>query len=486
MILDPWSFLDRQGLSVNLFCRVRPRGSCESSGWTGLRTLLHIRLLVLVPGLVLMPLFAAQAQTAGEDDEDEVEIVYTLRASTEGALETDNLDAQKLETELLPGIEIAFDEGIRFTAKGRFRYDAFDELEPGSPSQDTTSPESRRLRFNSNSEAELREFFFEVPTDFAYFVVGKQQTVWGQSDGLKVLDVVNPQDFREFILDDFEDSRIPLWTVKAEIPLGDVLAELVWIPDTTYNDIPEPDAAYAFTSPSFVPVPVPGTSFVLDDPDRPDNPISDSDIGFRLSAFVDGWDLSFNYLYAYDDTEIPFQNRDSFPTVVIEPEFRRTHLIGGTFSNAFGDFVVRGEAALSTNRYFITDNPNDDDGIEESPNFNYVLGLDWYGMRDTLISGQLFQDIIVDNTEGVTRDRTETTITLLARRSFLNDRLALELQWLQGLNIGDGLVRPKVQYDFTDSVTVWGGADVFYGGSRGLFGQFDGESRLVLGVALTL
>lgn len=436
-----------------------------------------------------MPLVAAQAQTTGNDseaEEDEVEIVYILRASTEGALEIDDLDGQKLETELLPGVEVAFDEGIRFTAKGRFRYDAFDELEPGSPSQDTTSPESRRLRFSSNSEAELREFFFEIPTDFAYFIVGKQQTVWGQSDGLKVLDVVNPQDFREFILDDFEDSRIPLWTLKAEIPLDDVLAELVWIPDNTYNDIPEPGAAFAFRSPSLVPVAPPGTSFVLDDPDRPDRPILDSDIGLRLSAFVDGWDLSFNYLYHYDDSEIPFQDRASFPTVVIEPEFRRTHLIGGTFSNAFGDFVVRGEAAFSTNSYFVTDDPNNADGIEESPDFNYVLGLDWYGLRDTLISGQLFQDIIINNTEGVTRDRTETTITLLARRSLLNDRLALELQWLQGLNVGDGLVRPKVQYDFTDSVTVWGGADVFYGSSRGLFGQFDGRSRLVLGVALTL
>ena len=474
---------------MNLFSRERQCREFESTRSAGRWALCLARSLLLIPGLLLLPPFVVQAQTASDDsdaEEDDVEIVYFLRASTEGALEIDNLDGQKLETELLPGVEIAFDEGIRFTAKGRLRYDAFDQLEPGSPSQDTTSPESRRLRFNSNSEAELREFFFEVPTDFAYFIVGKQQTVWGQSDGLKVLDIVNPQDFREFILEDFEESRIPLWTLKAEIPLGDVLAELVWIPDTTYNDIPEPGAAFAFRSPSLVPVAPPGTSFVLDDPDRPDRFIEDSDIGFRLSTFVDGWDLSFNYIYQYDDSEIPFQDRSSFPTVVIEPEFRRTHVVGGTFSNAFGDFVVRGEAAFSTSRYFVTDDPNNANGIEESPDFNYVLGLDWYGLRDTLISGQLFQDIIVNNTDGVTRDRTETTVTLLARRSLLNDRMALELQWLQGLNVGDGLVRPKVEYDFTDNVTVWGGADVFYGSSRGLFGQFDGRSRLVLGVALTL
>lgn len=419
-------------------------------------------------------------------EEDAVEIFYSLRATTEGALDLDSTDGQKLEAALEPKVEFAFDEGIRFTASGRLRYDALDELEPDKPSQKTTSPASRRVRFNEDSEAELREFYLELPTDAAYFIVGKQQTVWGQADGLKVLDVVNPQDFREFILDDFEDSRIPLWTVKAEVPIGDVLAELVWIPDTTYHDIPEDDAAYAFRSRSFVPQAVPGTSIVTEDPDRPDRFFQDSDFGVRLTAFVGGWDVSLNYLYYYDNFQVPFQERSAFPTIVVEPEFERTHLVGGTFSNAFGDFVVRGELALSTSRHFVTEDPGDPDGIEEAPNLNYVLGLDWYGLSDMLISGQLFQDIILEDTKGVTRDRSETTVTLYVQKSMLNDRLDLNLQWLQGLNLGDGLVRPEVRYDLTDHFTLWGGFDVFYGSSRGLFGQFDGQSRAIVGVDVNL
>jgi len=52
-------------------------------------------------------------------------------------------------------------------------------------------------------EAELREFYLETDWGKSYFTFGKQQVVWGKADGLKVLDVVNPQSFREFILEDF-------------------------------------------------------------------------------------------------------------------------------------------------------------------------------------------------------------------------------------------------------------------------------------------
>ncbi|HPD61540.1 MAG TPA: hypothetical protein PKV48_07275, partial [Thermodesulfobacteriota bacterium] len=32
---------------------------------------------------------------------------------------------------------------------------------------------------------------------------------WGETDGLKLLDFVNATDFRHFIIDDMEDSKIP-------------------------------------------------------------------------------------------------------------------------------------------------------------------------------------------------------------------------------------------------------------------------------------
>jgi hypothetical protein len=51
--------------------------------------------------------------------------------------------------------------------------------------------------------------------------LGKQQVVWGTADGIKLLDIINPTDFREFVQNTFEDSRIPVWMLNLERNIGD-------------------------------------------------------------------------------------------------------------------------------------------------------------------------------------------------------------------------------------------------------------------------
>ena len=123
--------------------------------------------------------------------------------------------------------------------------------------------------FGDHGEAELREFYADIAIDDVFLRLGKQQIVWGQADGLKVLDVVNPQSFREFILDDFDNSRIPLWSLSAQVPLGDVVAEFVFVPDSTFDDIPASDAYFGIRSPLLLLPPTPGKEFIVNEPDRP-------------------------------------------------------------------------------------------------------------------------------------------------------------------------------------------------------------------------
>ncbi len=408
-------------------------------------------------------------------------VTFTATLQHESALDIDDGNGQKVETTFQPELEIELPEGFNLTAIGRVRWDTRDRLEPGSPTQDTTATISRRWLANDDLDFELRELYLDAPTDFAHFRIGKQQTVWGQSDGLKVLDVVNPQDFREFILDDFEDSRIPLWTIAAEVPIDDFTAEFLWIPDQTYNDLPEAGALYALTAPRFVPEAVPGFTVVQREPDRPDDVIADSDAGARLLGMLDGWDLSLNYLYHYDDNPV-LRRQVQGSVVTITPEYERTHLLGGTFSNSFGDFVVRGELGYSFDRFFLTEDLSDSDGVGESDNVSSVIGLDWYGLDDTLVSAQVFGDYLTDDIDGLLRDRFESTTSLLVRRSFLDEDLEAEVIWLQSLNSGDGLVRPKITYRLDDNFKIWAGADIFFGTSDGVFGQFDDNDRVLFGV----
>ena len=439
--------------------------------------------MLLLSAEVLM----AEEVSVGTDSvvEEDQRVEFSALVETEWAYGTKQHSSQKLELLFEPEVNVALPNNRKLTAIGRLRADARDKLEPDDPPQDEVSGFSRRLLIGNKTDLELREFYLETEAGRAFLTLGKQQIVWGKADGLKVLDVVNPQDFREFILDDFDDSRIPLWAVNAEIPINDDMLQLIWIPDRTYHALPEPDSLYAFTSPAIVPTAPPGVAVNVERGQRPDRFFADSDFGARYSTFRKGWDLTLNYLYHYYDTPVLFQSLSMTPQgplVTVTPRYERSHLFGGTFSNAFGDWVVRGEVGYSTDRFFLTNDPADSDGVIKTNELAYVLGLDWSGIEDTFLSFQLFQSRLADDPPGLVRDQADNTVTFLARRDFLNETVTAEVLWLHNLNEDDGLVRPKISYEWKSNIKVWLGADVFYGTETGLFGQFDQNDRLVLGM----
>ncbi len=398
---------------------------------------------------------------------------------------------QQLDLSWRPELRWRFDGGGRLTGIARLRLQPQAGMRPRDMERGSYASVSEPVAIGDRAELELRELYYERPFGQWYLSLGKQQVVWGKADGLKVLDVVDPQSFREFILEDFDRSRIPLWTLNAERSVdevGDWTLQLLWIADRTYHAIPKQGATYAFTSPRLVPQPVPGIAVRLTDPRRPERTFRDSDAGLRLSGFAGGWDLTLNYLYQYHNQPVLHRRIVPGPEPVAEitPRYHRTHLLGATFSRAFGDWVARGELGYFTDRFFLTDDPRDADGVARSAELSYVLGLDWSGITDTFISAQLFQSWLPERQAGFTRPGLDTSLTFLVRREFWNDTLSAELLWIANTNDGDGLVRPKLAYDLDENLELWLGADIFYGDRQGLFGEFRDNTRLMLGVRLGL
>lgn len=404
------------------------------------------------------------------------------------ATNTNNIDIQSARVSVTPEVRAYFANGFKLTAIGRLFSDAIDGIQPDDIDRDSYSPFSSSALLSNSVELEFREFFLETSIGDDYLTIGKQQVVWGKADGLKVLDVVNPQSFRDFILEDFEESRIPLWSVNYEWQVNDdSTLQFLWIPDQTVSALPESGATYAFTTPRFVPSAPPGIAVEISPINRPSKIISDSDIGLRWSAFLGGWDLTLNYLYHYDDLPVFFRRLNVTQTgtkVFIDPEYKRSHLLGGTFSNAFGDLTIRGELGYSSGKYFLTNDAIDLDGVVESDEFSYVLGFDWFGFSETLLSVQLFQSAVLESPTGMTRPDVDTTLSFLAEKEFLNDTLKAEVLILQNLNDGDGLVRPKITYEWKDDLKTWVGVDYFYGDKQGLFGQFNDNDRVIFGIEI--
>jgi hypothetical protein len=369
----------------------------------------------------------------------------------------------------------SFDSGWSLHALARVRADREDLIEPGRPSQQERSDFNRRWFVGDSVDVELRELYLDGRIGASFIRLGKQQVVWGQADGLRVLDVVNPFSFREFVWPDPQDRRIPLWTVKSEIPIGNATLQLLWIPDPTYDEIPVSDAAFAITTPLLIPqsrVPVP-----VAETRRASGVFESSDAGARLATFIGGWDLTLNYLYHYYDDPVPFiEFTRAGPQVV--PSYERSRLVGMTFSNAFGSTTVRGEIGHSTDRWFITTDVSDADRVFSSDEVAFVIGIDNIAMSNTLLSAQYFESRLSDPALGMTRARTERQATLLAQRVFRNDSIKIRALWLHSLNRDDGGVQARLSWQSSSSLSFGVSLERFYGDRRGLFGEFRDASRV--------
>lgn len=411
-------------------------------------------------------------------------VELTTRLHVDWAVDTGTGDTHKAMVTLQPELELELPGRSELTAIVRLRADGVDRLEPGAPTPHEVAEQTRRFLVGEHASLELRELYWDGRLGPAFLRLGKQQVVWGEADGLKVLDVVNPQHFREFILPEFADSRIPLWTVNVELPLGPATLQLLWIPDPSHHELPEADALFAFRSERLVPPRPSGLAVVERQVTRPGKWFEDSDAGLRLSGFSGGWDWSVNYLYRFDDLPALVRRLPAAPgaPVVLAPEHRRQHLAGGTFANAFGSLTVRGELGVAIDRFLPVDDARDRDGVARTADVSWVLGLDWFGFDETFLSFQVFQSWLPAHRDGMLRKALDTNLTLLVQRDLWNDRLRLETQVIQSWNDRDGLVRPRVAWEWRDDTTLALGFDFFYGDEAGVFGQFDRNDRVWLSV----
>jgi hypothetical protein len=377
-------------------------------------------------------------------------------------------------------LDIEYDTGLwggDLTAIGRIRLDTVDDLNQSSTA-DTFSAVAKLFATKDWGSIELRELYWETFADNSFWRIGKQQVVWGEADGLKLLDVINPQNFREFVMDDFDDSRIPLWMFNAEFTLTENgVLQVLWIPDTTVHNLAPSGSPYAFSSSSIVPKRSGDSAVQLSPEKAPRSLIKDSDIGLRYTDFLGGWDVSLNYLYHYVDE--PIVSASAQTNSELLQNYERSHLLGGTASSALGDWTIRAEIAFETNRYHRTKQSLP--GVVQANQWSSVIGLDYQGLSDQFISVQWFQSRINAGQAKLIEHSQEDSVTLLWESNFLNDTLTAKWLQIHSIDHGDGVFRPKLSYNLQSNLDIYLSADVFYGNKDTLFGQFDQGDRVSIG-----
>ncbi len=362
-------------------------------------------------------------------------------------------------------IEFELTDWAELTILGRSMFDPVNHLETNI--EDFHTSPIDRLEAGDSFQAELRELYLDVLYEDFDIRLGRQQIVWGESIGLRILDVINPQDFREFILNDFIDARIPLWGLRVDYTLSDWTFEGLWLPDFEANRPADQGSEFQFRN-------VPAQA--LRSANQPEDwRLSDSEVGFRITRFLRNMDLSVNYLYSWSDFPVPFLDPNTFR---FEPRHERFHLIGGSFNYAFDVFVIRGEGGLRLGEHFVSaDLPKSYYSIRQREFLSYVLGLDWTVNDNLMANVQFFQNVIFNAPGALVGESVDNAVSLFLMSDFINETLYPQLLVLYGINFGDLLIRPQVRYNFSDYVSATIGADFFIGSRSGLFGQFAAPVR---------
>lgn len=391
---------------------------------------------------------------------------------------------QSFDNRLGVEVERNFDNGFRFYSETVLRYESTDNLEPYRPRQDSSGKLNRRWLIDNKTELELREFYVDGYIEDVFIRLGKQQVVWGQADGLQVLDVVNPMRYREFISDDLENRRIPLWTANAEFPVRDWTMQFLWIPDQSYHAYPEAGGSYEVHSSKLTPMHTGTQQVLLERQEKPDRFWQDSDYGMRLTGFVRGWDVGFSYLNQINNGRAVAQFIDN-DILHIRTGYLRTHLLGATFAKAFGSVTVRSELGYLSDSVPLGVPSTSAVTLEQSATreIKSVIGLDYNGISDTLLSAQWFLSRIADENHAYVRDKQEQQVSFLVKRDFYNQTFSLEGLLVHSLNDDDGYWHLSANYKYRSNLTLSSGIDRYYGAKDRVFGQFRDQSRVSIGLS---
>jgi hypothetical protein len=367
----------------------------------------------------------------------------------------------------------------------------------------------------------LREFYIDYHSTDLEVRVGKQMIVWGEIDGFRLLDLVNPFDLREFILDDYEDSRIPQWSIDVKWRFWpgkpNKSLEFVFIPDFEDNYFMEEGSQWevdelkvfhggvnAFNW--FDGLLGPLYDFKLKHK-KPGSSLENFNYGIRykdiLQTKLGALAYTFSYYYAMDSSFTPFvkawsplfgfgstNGKSPFglpgflnaPTFV-ELEHTRLHIFGATFNYTLGYWQLRGELAYTLNK-FTGVNPletgrSGQDMARKKDTIDYCLGFDRSIFTDWLISGQIIQNIVINAdshmVKGLSlRDRRaiDTHFTLVVQKLFNNDQMTIQSLFAYGTE-GEWWISPLFKWEFTQNATFSLGAQVFEGNHYDTLGQFD-------------
>lgn len=339
----------------------------------------------------------------------------------------------------------------------------------GLGTRTTYDDASRPWKLDNDSRLEIDRLSLTYRLRDYQLDIGKQTYPLGILDGIQVTDRFDAVRYREAIFIDDRPQRIGRWGARQTFKWDKTGLELIISHDSTVNQQAMPGSAFAVSAPRFLGgITAQTGSPVLPRITLPKKPSfagkffwESKHSDFALVAFRAPQQQA---LWSSDQRGV----RLSYPT---------TELFGANFQHARGGRVWRLEAAILP-RQDINVEPNQQ-GLRHKTTSQGLLGVgtDWR-FKGYFFNAQIMIDHLYRYPHDAIRPRTDTIATLKVKKRFLNDRLALNSEYIGSLGDGDGVVRSSVAWQSSDQLELSTGIDNIWGASDELIGQFEEESRI--------
>ncbi len=321
---------------------------------------------------------------------------------------------------------------------------------------------ANHLLGRDESGVSLHEGYLDYTLGAATIRAGRQIIIWGQADGIRIVDNVSPLDYCETITRDFDEMRMAVdaLNIKYASKWGDL--QFLWIPVYKSGEQPATNSPWYLGGY--------GNNPVLKS-EEPDDPIDDSELALRYALYLSGMDLAFSYFYTWND--FPCYKRSG---TALEPVFDRVHILGAEFSKPAGEFVFRAEAAFFAGS--LVQGYDSDYFTDEKDRIKWLTGLDWYPGNDWTLSFQYAQDHILDAGAGLTEGDCTKNFTVSLSKDLFREKLTLSAFGYLDIDVKDRLVRLSAEYQFIDNLEVFFGTDIFAGDRTGSYGRYKDNTQV--------
>ena len=323
-------------------------------------------------------------------------------------------------------------------------------------------------------ELELGEaYIWTTPLQEMDIRIGRQITVWGKSDNIRVTDILNPLDLRVPGLTDLEDLRLPVTMIKLDLFLKNWSLSSIAIPEIRFNKNPP------FGSDFFPDTMRPPKE------DIPKDSLSNSEFAFAANGIFRGWDIAFYWARVLND--LPHIEQVGFDVINMEPQPRllqkhaRITMLGAAFNVSVNDWLLKAETAWFDGLRFFMDPSSKYSRIDT------LAGVEYSGFKDMILAIELvnrhirgFKDSLTLPPDNAMEDDLQWVAHI--SKNYLNDSLSLIFlaSTFGALGQNGSFQRFSVEYDFTDALTIKGGCILYHSGKAGGFRNIGDNDRLFL------